>query len=255
MEIHPAWTSRPPSQHKGWTIQRVYTMPPKRDTKISRITVGSIVDKKRAGTRNQSPLWRLSHKTERPSQIVLSKRKPAASGPDGITYDLLKMFPDVFGFLATIFNKLLVKGCLTPPSWRIGRQIWLFKDGKSTDPANYRLITLTSCIGEVFHSIIEQRLLKYGIANKILDATVRKGFIENMNGCGQHAVKHRNIIEKQRKRHRSLHVLWLDIRNAYGSVHHSLIKTILEKNRVPQRWIDYISDSTATSQLLSLTMA
>lgn len=82
--------------------------------------------------------------------------------------------------------------------------------------------------------------MKFAITNRILDTSVQDGFVEKMNGYGQHAAKLRNILEKQRRDRNALLIIWLDIRNAYGSVCHDCIKIVLSKYKILRRWIDYI---------------
>lgn len=54
-----------------------------------------------------------------------------------------------------------------------------------------------------------------------------------MNGCGQHSMKLQTIINNHRKVWRALHVAWVDITNADGSVRPNYLKICLKKYKVP----------------------
>jgi hypothetical protein len=48
---------------------------------------------------------------------------------------------------------------LVPGTWLSGNIIPIFKNkGKSSDPKNYRLISILSCLGKLFTSILNKRL-------------------------------------------------------------------------------------------------
>ena len=66
-----------------------------------------------------------------------------------------------------LFNIILNSG-IVPSDWIKGNIIPIYKNKETkTDPANYRPITLVSCIGKVFTSIINKRLSTYLEENKL----------------------------------------------------------------------------------------
>ena len=56
-------------------------------------------------------------------------------------------------------------------------------------------------------------------ANKFFDTSVQKAFMPTTPGCTEHHLKLATILGDARKKHKSLAVCWLDLANAYGSVH------------------------------------
>ena len=48
-----------------------------------------------------------------------------------------------------------------PQNWCDGLIIPIFKTGSKTDPSNYRGICISSCLGKLFCSILNQRLLEH----------------------------------------------------------------------------------------------
>ena len=66
--------------------------------------------------------------------------------------------PTMKDILLKFFNIILDSG-VVPRGWSVGNLIPIYKQkGDPTDPANYRPITLLSCLGKLFTSILSNRL-------------------------------------------------------------------------------------------------
>lgn len=75
----------------------------------------------------------------------------------------------------SLFNIILDSGNI-PSDWTRGIIIPIYKNkGSKRDPANYRPITLLSCLGKLFTSILNKRLYKYLDENNLLSET-QSGF-------------------------------------------------------------------------------
>ena len=60
--------------------------------------------------------------------------------------------------LLKFFNIIFDSG-VVPHDWSVGKIITIYKQkGDPTDPVNYRPITLLSCLGKLFTSILNNRL-------------------------------------------------------------------------------------------------
>ena len=99
----------------------------------------------------------------------------SATGPDQISYTVLKHLPLSFlDRLASLFNSIVHLGYF-PSIWKSGHIVMLHKPGKpKTDPNNYRPITLNSCICKTLERIINGRL------NNYLEA---KGLVNEFQGA------------------------------------------------------------------------
>ena len=68
-----------------------------------------------------------------------------------------------------LFNTVLDLGTM-PQMWCDGPITPIFKCGTKSDPSNYRGICISSCIGKLFCSILNQRLLRHFDLNNILNS-------------------------------------------------------------------------------------
>ena len=155
-----------------------------------------------------------------------SKAKSTPSPLDQVSYQIFKRCPSLVAALLDLFN-CCWRASVVPAAWKMAVIKLLGKSSAAQDPslpAKFRPIALTSCVGKLFSSLLRHRWLSFMVDNKYLDATCQKAFMPGIPGCVEHHCKLAGIVSDARKRHRSLAVCWLDLANAYGSVHHELIK-------------------------------
>ncbi len=169
-----------------------------------------------------------------PEEIeAVIKRTKSSSSPspfDQIPYLILKKCPALNVALADLFNHCWLTKTI-PLAWKTAGIKLLGKTSAiihPTLPANFRPIALTSCLGKIFTSILRNRWLSYMLENGYLDPRIQKAFTTATPGCTEHHSKLATILSEARKKHKSLAVAWLDLANAYGSVHHSLIQFSLK---------------------------
>ena len=74
------------------------------------------------------------------------------------------------------------------------------------------------------------------LENGYLDSLLQKTFMTTIPGCTEHHVKLSSILTEAHSRHRSLAVCWLDLPNAYGSVHHSILEFSLRHYHAPPQF-------------------
>jgi hypothetical protein len=84
-----------------------------------------------------------------------------ASGPDKISHKMLKIAPEKIAEpLQIIFNKSLRQGKY-PSSWKIAHVIAILKKRDASLPANYRPISLISCVGKIMERVIYKDVYNY----------------------------------------------------------------------------------------------
>ena len=86
------------------------------------------------------------------SDLIQILHPNKASGPDVISYKMLKLCPNKIALpLQIIFNKSLQQSKY-PTNWKLADVIAVFKKGDSSLPSNYRPISLINCVGKILES-------------------------------------------------------------------------------------------------------
>ena len=80
------------------------------------------------------------------------------------------------------------------------------------------------------------------VSNGYLNTTIQKAFVDGVPGCSDHHLKLLAMIDEARRKHKSISICWLDIANAYGSVHHDLMRFSLEHYHAPGHFTDIITN-------------
>ena len=111
----------------------------------------------------------------------------------------------------------------------------------SSNPSNFRPIALTSCVSKVFTNLVKRRWLSYMVNNHFLNTATQKAFINGVPGCSEHHLKLLSILQEAQRKRKSLCVCWLDLANAFGSVHHDLITFALAHYHAPPELIHLVS--------------
>ena len=123
-----------------------------------------------------------------------------------------------------------------PPPWQVAVIKLLPKSTSASDPADpslFRPIALTSCIGKLYTSILKKGLMAFMTGNHYINQDVQKAFLDGVPGCVEHQFKLWSALADAQRNQRNIHVCWLDIANAYGSVRHNLIVQALHRYHLP----------------------
>ena len=161
------------------------------------------------------------------------KRSKSSSTPspfDRVSYLIFKRCPSLQTALLDLFNDCWSQSVI-PTQWKMAAIKLIAKSSamdEPTSPSNFCPIALTSCIGKLFTTILRNRWLDYMTENGFLNRSIQKAFMSATPGCVEHHCKLATILAEARKKHKSLAVCWLDLANAYGCVHHSLIQFSLQ---------------------------
>ena len=174
------------------------------------------------------------------TQVIKRMKPQSAPSPfDRIGYVIFKKCPSLLPVLVQLFN-ICWSQSIIPSEWKCAA-IKLIPKGSATEdatnPANFRPIALTPCIGKLFTTLLRNRWLRYMVFNKYLDPSLQKAFMPMVPGCTEHHLKLSSILSEAHSNHKSLAVCWLDLANAYGSVHHSLISFSLHHYHAPPQFL------------------
>ena len=107
------------------------------------------------------------------------------------------------------------------------------QEGDTSEPANFRLITLESVTLKTLISCIRDSMFNFLSQNGYIEHCIQKGFLPKLSGTFEHTAHMAKIIKKARIKQRSLIITLLDLKNAFGEVHHNLIPAVLSYHNIP----------------------
>ena len=102
--------------------------------------------------------------------------------------------------------------------WKKACTILIHKKGSNGDPANFR----------------HDSLFNFLKVNGLIEHEIQKGFTSNIPGTLEHTAMMAQVINKARIKQRSLVITLLDLKNAFGKVHHNLIPNVLSYHHIPR---------------------
>ena len=170
---------------------------------------------------------------------AVRRAKTSASGSvfDQLSIIILKRCP----ILRTVLHRIILE-CWRrrqiPACWKQGATVLIYKKGDPGDPANFRPITLQSSWDKILSTILKNRIYDFLDKNGYIDRKIQKGFWPKVDGVSEHTEQLTHIITDAKRHSRSIVVTLLDLRNAFGEVHHSLIRSVMEYHHLPSIFRD-----------------
>lgn len=152
---------------------------------------------------------------------------------------LFKQLADVLCFpMAFIFDASFKAGVL-PTCWLDATVSPVFKKGVTSQPENYRPISLTCVCCRVMERIINKEMLDYLHCNRLI-TPAQHGFLKKHSTCS-------NLLESVRdwsvtlNRRLSVDVIYIDFRKAFDSVSHPKLITKLNSVGISGNLLNWIT--------------
>ena len=101
-------------------------------------------------------------------------------------------------------------------------------------------------------SFIRNRIFEFLSQNGYAENNIQKGFTPKIAGTIEHTSHMGHLIRHAKKHQRALVITLIDLKNAFGEVHHNLINCILEYHHIPRDekfsfgtlyWLSNLSDN------------
>ena len=188
------------------------------------------------------------------------RRSRALSSPsplDQIPYRIFKGCPSLQPVILDLFYEMLVSGEV-PSGWKGGIFKLVAKSSVREDPhqsGTFRPIALMPGLSKLLSAMLKDRWLRLMSINGCLDSEVQKAFLPLVSGLSEQQCKLAAIARSSKH---SLGVAWLDIANACGSVHHSLIQFAMPCYHAPPQlctllhsWYSGLSATVSTTEWMS----
>ena len=136
-----------------------------------------------------------------------------------------------------LFNMIIIN-LYYPKEWKLALLIPIFKSDDSFDPSNYRGITVTSCLSNLFSLIMNERLVKYLNENSIMNHNqigFRKGF-----RTSDHVFVLNTILNSYFSHNKPVYACFVDFSKAYDYVWRTALFYKLIVNQVNCRFMKLI---------------
>ena len=153
-----------------------------------------------------------------------------SSFSDKIKNEMIKAsLQDMMLVYLKLLNSILISGKM-PETWCRGLITPIYKSGDRSDPSNYRGICVSSCLGKLFCTILNQRLLKHVNSCNVLHNS-QIGFLPN-NRTADHVLTIRTLVDKYVHNHNEkIYACFVDFKKAFDSIWHvGLLYKLLQIN-------------------------
>ena len=174
------------------------------------------------------------------TNIIRKMKSSASPCPlDQLSIICFKRCPYLRSYVTNIIHEIW-KSQAAPTIWKKACTILIHKKGDTSDPSNFRPIALQSVPLKIFTSCLRSAIFKFLSQNNYIEEDIQKGFTPKVSGTLEHTVQMSTIIDKARIKQRSLFITLLDLKNAFGEVHHNLIYEVLRYHHIPDHIISLI---------------
>ncbi len=173
------------------------------------------------------------------STIKKTKNKKAC-GLDSISNEMIKCSVDIMkNVLLKLFNHILHTESF-PTLWGNGYINPIYKGkGENTDPANFRGITISSCLGKVFTRILNERFINFLIKEKLIKIN-QIGFTPNKR-TADHIFVLKTLIDQAKADRGHLYLCFIDLKAAFDTVWRGGLLYKLTKMKISSKFLNIIS--------------
>jgi len=171
-------------------------------------------------------------------KLLANLNSSKAAGPDSIRPTVLKeLREEIADLITALFQKSLTTGNI-PRDWTSANVCPVYKKGDTSDPANYRPISLTCILCKTLEHIIASHLSSHFTTHNIL-YNLQHGFRERRS-CETQLIELTDYLVKNLSSGKQTDLILLDFSKAFDKVNHlKLLHTLQEHGVCPQilNWI------------------
>lgn len=182
---------------------------------------------------------------EKATKKLKNKKAP---GFDRIRNEMLKTSLRFTKKSLSILFTLILNSGVFPTNWGDGTITAIYKSGDKNDPTNYRGICVNSCLGKLFCSILNNRLIEYSLNQRLLHRS-QIGFMPN-HRTSDHIFTLKTLIDKYvtHTPKGKLFSCFVDFRKAFDSIWHQGLLYKLLKYQIGGKFFDVISNMYSNSK-------
>ena len=182
----------------------------------------------------------LSRPITRPEVTLrLNRASNTAPGADGLRYAAWRALDPESHLLTRVFE-LCRLAQRVPASWKHSESVLLHKGGDADLAASWRPIALSLTVAKLYAGVWADRLETWAEAGDAL-SPCQKGF-RRFDGVLEHNFVLQCAINNARRSGNGCQVAFIDLTNAFGSIPHHLIWTVLTRLGLPPEILATIQD-------------
>ena len=165
------------------------------------------------------------------STAIKNLHNNKSPGHDNIKNEHIKSTSNIMlPIYCKLFNIIFDTGII-PDTWSVGTIKPIYKNkGDPKMPENYRPITILSCLGKLFTSIINNRLKKYADEKYLIDSC-QAGFRKNHSTTDNIFIIN-SLIDIVKSSKKKLHCCFFDFKQAFDRVSRERLWEKLEQHRI-----------------------
>ena len=150
---------------------------------------------------------------------------------------LVKLYPKL---VLRAFNDILSEHGTLSQDWLHSLVSAIHKKGTKDDPDNYRGISLMSCLGKLFLTIVNNRLTTFCLSKGLISSS-ELGFVQGNRTSDPHIILH-NLINKYCHKQKGKHLFgcFVDFSKAFDSVPRNLLIKKLQDRGIDGRILEII---------------
>ena len=181
---------------------------------------------------------------EKAIQTLKTNKSP---GYDQIINEFLKFNTPLFNkALVKIFNAIFHSGHF-PTGWSIGEIVPIHKKGDLNNAENYRGITLLSCLGKLFTSILNNRLKEWSENNDIINQ-FQYGFRTQRSTVDAIYIL-QGIIDIFIHTSKPMYASFVDLKKAFDNTHQKALWYKMHVNNISTKVVNIIKDMYSKMKL------
>ena len=189
---------------------------------------------------NNGPLdYTITQEELKQASLILKPGK--ATGIDNISNEMiLCLLTNYPAFIIKLLNSIMQSNEIIP-EWVLGVIVPIHKKGPKNDPSNYRGITLMSCLGKLFLTILNNRLSHLVKVNKILSEK-QLGFVTGNRTSDAHIIINNLVRKYCHKNGSKIYSCFVDFSKAFDTIPRDILLTKLRNYGITGKFFNIIKD-------------
>ena len=160
-------------------------------------------------------------------QVISSRSNLSAQGVDGICNGAWKANPKITVRLIQYIIRMMLKHGKAPEAWKRLKTILLYKKGNAEELSAWRPITLSPTLYRITMCHIARVIQTLNTERRLISPE-QKGFVKTPAGILEHTQMLQEYTCDACRQRKSLYLAFIDLRDAFGSLPHSMIQESLK---------------------------